>query len=87
MGGRPGTDPARAVQSVVRAWPHPAEAAPQKRLDHADFFTRAKGKIVSGLLDEFRVLHLRDPFDLGYRAFRDDLAADVAFLRSAYPGR
>ena len=58
-----------------------------KRLDHADFFTRAKGKIVSGLLDEFRVLHLRDPFALGYRAFRDDLAADVAYLRSAYPGR
>ena len=58
-----------------------------KRLDHAEFFTRAKGRIVSGLLDEFRVLHLRDPFDLGYRAFRDDLAADVAYLRAAYPGR
>lgn len=56
-----------------------------KRLDHADFFTRAKGKIVSGLLDDFRVLHLRDPFDTAYRAFRDDLAADLAYLRAAYP--
>ena len=56
-----------------------------KRLDHADFFTRARGKIVSGLLEEFRVLHLRDPFDLGYRAFRDDLADDLAHLRSAFP--
>ncbi len=56
-----------------------------KRLDHADFFTRAKGKIVSGLLDEFRVLHLRDPFELEYRAFRDDLGPDHAVLRAAYP--
>lgn len=56
-----------------------------KRLDHADFFTRAKGKIVSGLLEEFRVLHLRDPFDLAYRAFRDDLGPDLAVLRASYP--
>ena len=56
-----------------------------KRLDHADFFTRAKGKIVSGLLEEFRVLHLRDPFELDYRVFRDDLGPDLAVLRAAYP--
>jgi hypothetical protein len=56
-----------------------------KRLDHADFFTRARGRIVSGLLDEFRVLHLRDPFNAPYRQFRDDTAADLAYLRSAYP--
>lgn len=56
-----------------------------KRLDHADFFTRAKGRVVSGLLDQFRVLHLRDPFDTAYRAFRDDLAADLAYLRATYP--
>jgi hypothetical protein len=56
-----------------------------KRLDHADFFTRARGKIVSGLLDSFRVLHLRDPFETDYRAFRDDLAADLAYLRGASP--
>jgi glycosyltransferase involved in cell wall biosynthesis len=57
-----------------------------KRLDHADFFTRAKGRIVSGLLETFRVLHLRDPFDTAYRAFRDDLAADLTYLRATYPG-
>jgi hypothetical protein len=56
-----------------------------KRLDHAEFFTRAKGRIVSGLLDDFRVLHLRDPFDTAYRVFRDDLGSDIAFLRQAYP--
>ena len=56
-----------------------------KRLDHADFFTRAKGRIVSGMLDEFRVLHLRDPFNTAYRAFRDDVAADIAYLRACWP--
>ena len=56
-----------------------------KRLDHADFFTRARGRIVSGLLESFRVLHLRDPFDTAYRAFRDDLDDDLAYLREAYP--
>lgn len=69
------TDAVRAV-----GWNHRL-----KRLDHADFFTRAKGKIVSGMLEDFRVLHLRDPFDLRYRAFRDDLAADLAYLRATYP--
>ena len=57
-----------------------------KRLDHADFFTRAKGRIASGLLDSFRALHLRDPFNTDYRVHRDDVAADLAFLRAAYPG-
>ena len=55
-----------------------------KRLDHADFFTRARGRIASALLDDFRVLHLRDPFNAAYRAFRDDLAADLALLRATY---
>lgn len=55
-----------------------------KRLDHADFFTRARGRIVSGMLDQFRVLHLRDPFDAAYRLFRDDVAADLDYLRSTY---
>jgi len=57
-----------------------------KRLDHADFFTRAKGRIASGMLDDFRVLHLRDPFNAAYRSFRDDVAADLAYLRSTYSG-
>lgn len=57
-----------------------------KRLDHADFFTRARGRIVSGMLEDMRVLHRRDPFNAGYRAFRDDLAADLAYLRATYGG-
>lgn len=55
-----------------------------KRLDHADFFTRARGRIASGMLDTFRILHLRDPFDAAYRLFRDDAAADLAYLRRTY---
>lgn len=56
-----------------------------KRLDHADFFTRAKGRIVSGMLHDFRVLHVRDPFNAAYRAFRDDVAADIAYLQACWP--
>jgi hypothetical protein len=55
-----------------------------KRIDHADFFTRARGRLTSGMLDAFRILHLRDPFDAPYRAFRDDAAADLAYLRRTY---
>ena len=56
-----------------------------KRLDHADFFTRAKGRIVSGLLRHFRVLHLRDPFNAYYRAHRDRIDDDLALLAAKYP--
>ena len=55
-----------------------------KRLDHADFFTRAKGRIVSGMLERFRTLHLRDPFNAAYRAHRDAIDEDMAWLRQKY---
>lgn len=55
-----------------------------KRLDHADFFARAKGRIVSGQLDAFSILHVRDPFDRAYRAHRFDLAADYAHIIDVY---
>lgn len=57
-----------------------------KRVDHADFFTRARGRIASGIIDTFRILHLRDPFDAAYRVFRDDAAANLAYLRTTYFG-
>jgi glycosyltransferase involved in cell wall biosynthesis len=56
-----------------------------KRLDHADFFTRAKGTLVSGLWERFRVLHLRDPFASLYLAHRQNLAWDYAVLSARYP--
>ena len=55
-----------------------------KRLDHADFFTRAKGRIVSGMWEDFRILHLRDPFNTAYLAHRHDLARDHALLAERY---
>jgi len=57
-----------------------------KRLDHADFFTRAKGRLVSGLWDRFRVLHVRDPFDSLYLAHRHNFTQDLAVLAGRYPG-
>lgn len=57
-----------------------------KRLDHADFFTRAKGRLVSGLWEPFRILHVRDPFDSAYLVHRQNLAPDYAVLDERYPG-
>ena len=55
-----------------------------KRLDHADFFTRARGRIATALWDKWSVLHWRDPFDTAYLAFRDDHAADRRLLGKRY---
>lgn len=55
-----------------------------KRLDHADFFTRAKGRLVSGLWDRLQILHIRDPFDSAYLAHRHNLAHDHAVLVERY---
>lgn len=55
-----------------------------KRLDHADFFTRARGRIASALWDNWSVLHWRDPFDTAYLAFREDHEADRRLLAKRY---
>ncbi|MBG0792064.1 glycosyltransferase family 2 protein [Methylocystis sp. H62] len=55
-----------------------------KRLDHADFFTRCTGKLVSAIDPSFRILHVRNPFDYAYRRFRYDLDADLAYLGGKY---
>ena len=55
-----------------------------KLLEHADFFTRAFGRIVSARWDGWRILHCRDPFDRTYREFRDNLASSQARLRQKY---
>ena len=55
-----------------------------KLLEHADFFTRARGRIVSARWGGWRILHCRDPFDRTYREFRDNLAASQARLRQKY---
>lgn len=55
-----------------------------KRLDHADFFTRAKGQLVSVYNPNFRVLHVRDPFEFAYLKKRRDVDNDFAYLHSKY---
>lgn len=57
-----------------------------KRLDHADFFARARGILTSALWEDFSVLHRRDPFDRHYGGYRFDEAADQQLLRARYFG-
>lgn len=55
-----------------------------RRLDHADFFTRAKGQLVSAYNPAFQALHVKDPFDADYLRFRFDLAPDLAYLKAKF---
>ncbi len=55
-----------------------------KRVEHGDFFTRARGVLATGMLPEFTCLHAQSPFDAAYMARRDDHAADEALLRARY---
>lgn len=56
-----------------------------RRLDHADFFTRARGRLVTAMWDGWQILHCRDPFDDAYLRFRNDVAADRLILARRYP--
>ena len=55
-----------------------------KRLDHADFFTRAKGVLTTVFDPEFKVLHARTPFDKAYMEKRLDLEEDRERLWQKY---
>lgn len=55
-----------------------------KRLDHGDFFTRARGVLVTVYDDQFRCLHAQSPFDRRYMKHRDDSANDSALLQKRY---
>jgi glycosyltransferase involved in cell wall biosynthesis len=58
-----------------------------KRLDHADFFTRAKGKLVTVFNPGFRVLHAQTPYRRTYMRFRKDYEADRMVLSEKYYSR
>jgi len=51
-----------------------------KRLDHADFFTRAKGVLTSVLDPEMKILHAQTPYMRPYMDKRRDAAADWEYL-------
>ena len=55
-----------------------------KLVEHADFFTRARGRIVSAHWDGWRILHRRDPFDRDYLEFRQNLGSSLAHLERKY---
>jgi glycosyltransferase involved in cell wall biosynthesis len=55
-----------------------------KRIDHADFFTRALGVLVSVFDPELRALHAQTPFDASYMAHRTDDHADRAILAARW---
>ncbi len=55
-----------------------------KRLDHADFFTRARGVLVSAFCEDFVALHAQTPFDRHYQSYRRALEQDRAVLERRY---
>jgi hypothetical protein len=55
-----------------------------RRLDHADFFTRALGVLVCVFDRELRAFHAQTPFDAEYMARRTDIAADQAVLAARW---
>jgi len=55
-----------------------------KRLDHADFFTRAKGVLVTVFNKQFKILHAQTPFDKAYMQKRHDIKNDKTILRFKY---
>lgn len=58
-----------------------------KRLDHADFFTAAYGRLLCVQDPAWRCLHDHTYFDSAYQAFRNDVAADEAYLATKWSGR
>ena len=58
-----------------------------KRIDHADFFTRAVGRLVSVQDSGFKVLHYPTYFDRRYMAAKRDVEQDRARLLEKYGGR
>ncbi len=55
-----------------------------KRLDHADFFTRAKGVLLSVYNKEFKVLHAQTPYNDAYMKKRFSIEDDQKRLRDKY---
>lgn len=57
-----------------------------KLVEHADFFTRARGVLCTVFNRELRCLHARTLFDKQYMAYREDIADAQAYLLSKHYG-
>jgi glycosyltransferase involved in cell wall biosynthesis len=55
-----------------------------KRVDHADFFTRAKGILTTVFNKNMKCLHAKTPFDTAYMEKREDIGDDLLLLRYRY---
>jgi glycosyltransferase involved in cell wall biosynthesis len=55
-----------------------------KRIDHADFFTRAKGTLTTVFNKQMKCLHARTLFDAGYMKKRQKYRWDAAVLHMRY---
>lgn len=51
-----------------------------RMVDHRDFFSRASGVLVSVQHDGVVAYHAQTPFDAKYARYREDVAADFAYL-------
>ncbi len=70
---------ARTERLKLVGWDHRI-----KRLDHADFFTRAKGILVTVMNKRFKILHAQTPHNLPYMKKRYDVKQDSAVLKMKY---
>jgi glycosyltransferase involved in cell wall biosynthesis len=55
-----------------------------KLLEHADFFTRARGVLTTVYNDKLRCLHAKTPFDRHYMQYRGDYDADIKLILKRY---
>lgn len=55
-----------------------------KLLEHADFFTQAKGILTTVYNQDLRCLHARTPFDKEYMAYRNNYLPYAIYLRRKY---
>jgi hypothetical protein len=57
-----------------------------RMVDHRDFYSSACGRLVFVQDPGFVAFHARTPFDRTYTAYRDDVAADLDYLRQKWRG-
>jgi hypothetical protein len=57
-----------------------------RMVDHRDFYSSACGRLVFVQDPGFMAFHARTPFDRTYTAYRDDVAADLDYLRRKWLG-
>jgi glycosyltransferase involved in cell wall biosynthesis len=55
-----------------------------KRMEHTDFFTRARGILTTVFNEEMKCLHAKTPFDMAYMQKREDLGGDWLILQQRY---